>query len=54
MSTTEAQIYYEDKGKPVMVQMGVSEYEQLIVLAKEATANKALIQKTLSLLKGGE
>lgn len=50
MSTTEAQIYYDDKGKPVMVQMGVGEYEKLITRAKEAMANKELIQKALSLL----
>jgi len=49
---SEAQIYYDDKGKPVMVQMGVGEYEQLVNRAKEAMMNKELIQKTLSMLKG--
>jgi hypothetical protein len=52
--STEAQIYYDEKGKPVMVQMGVGEYEKLVTRAKDAIASKELIQKTLSLLKGSE
>lgn len=52
MSGTE--IYYDDKGKPAMVQMSIGEYEKLVTIAKEAIANKELIQKTLSILKGGE
>jgi hypothetical protein len=54
MSTTDAQIYYDEKGTPLMVQMGISEYEKLVLRAKEAMANKELIQKTLALLKGTE
>jgi hypothetical protein len=54
MSTTEAQIYYDEKGKPLMVQMGIGEYEKLVLRAQDAAANKELIQKTLQLLKGTE
>lgn len=50
--SAETQIYYDDKGKPVMVQMGVGEYEQLVNRAKDALAQKELIQKTLAMLKG--
>lgn len=50
----ETQIYYDEKGKPLMVQMGIAEYEKLVTRAKEAIANKELIQKTLSMLKGTE
>ncbi len=52
MSATESQIYYDEKGKPVMVQMSVSEYEKLVTRAKEAMEHKELIQKTLAMLKG--
>ena len=52
MSSSETKIYYDEKGSPVMVQMGISEYEKLITRANEAIANKELIQKTLNLLKG--
>ncbi len=54
MSTNEIQIYYDDKGKPVMVQMGIGEYEKLVTRAKEAVANKERIQKALSLLNTTE
>jgi hypothetical protein len=54
MSTTDAQIYYDEKGKPMMVQMGIGEYEKLVLCAKEAVTHKELIQKTLSMLKGSE
>jgi|GEM_PF-3412925 len=54
MSTAETQIYYDEKGKPLMVQMNISEYEKLVTRAKEALANKELIQKTLSMLKGSD
>jgi hypothetical protein len=47
----EAQIFYDDKGQAVMVQMGVEEYEKLVGHAKEAIANKERIQKALDLLK---
>ncbi len=52
MGTTETQIYYDEKGKPLMVQMTISEYEKLVTRAKEALANKELIAKTLMMLKG--
>jgi len=54
MSTTETQIYYDEKGKPLMVQMSISEYEKLVNRAKEALSNKELIQKTLMMLKGSD
>jgi hypothetical protein len=54
MSASETQIYYDEKGKPVMVQMGIGEYEKLVARAKEALANKELIQKALSLLNANE
>jgi len=54
MNTTGTQIYYDEKGQPLMVQMSVSEYEKLVLRAKEAVANKELIQKTLSMLKGSD
>ena len=54
MSTTETQIYYDEKGKPLMVQMNISEYEKLVNRAKEALTSKELIQKTLTMLKGSD
>jgi hypothetical protein len=51
MNNESTQIYYDDKGKPMLVQMSVGEYEKLISRAKESTANKELIQKTLQMLK---
>ncbi len=54
MSTTEMQIYYDEKGAPIMVQMSVGEYEKLVTRAKEAAANKERIQKALSLLNATE
>ena len=28
---TETQIYYDEKGKPLMVQMNIGEYEKLVL-----------------------
>lgn len=54
MSASEAQVFFDEKGTPVMVQMSVSEYEQLVTRAKEAAANKDRIAKALSLLNASE
>lgn len=51
MSNETTQIYYDEKGNPLLVQMSINEYEKLINRAKEALAQKELIQKTLNLLK---
>jgi hypothetical protein len=50
MSAGEAHIYYDEKGQPVMVQMGINEYEKLVTRAKEASESRDRIQKALSLL----
>lgn len=54
MAAQETKIYFDDQGKPVMVQLGVEEYEKLVSRAREAAANKELIAKTLNMLKAME
>ena len=44
-------VFHNEKGEPIIVQMGMADYEQLVTRASEAMKAKEKIEKTLELLK---
>jgi hypothetical protein len=50
--TDGTQVFYDEKGAPLLVQMSVGDYEKLIAQAKDAVAAKDAIKRALESLKG--
>ena len=44
------QVFYDEKGSPMVVQMSVGDYEKLVAQAKDAIAAKEAIKKALASL----
>lgn len=51
MEDKNVQVFYDDKGAPIAVQMNIADYEKLIGKVKESVRVKEALNKAIESLK---